>query len=286
MEAVLVKRSMALKWSLVALCLFVIYRDTLGWCIQRWQAPGSYYSHGFLIPFVVGFLVWRKLKKLGEITPRPSWTGLFLLLTGLIVHLLSAILRVYFPSGFSLLLVLFGLVLFLLGRETTRELSFPLAFLVFMLPLPSVLVDTLAFKTKLLASEVAVRFLQFSGLSVVREGSFVQTPHSILLVGDPCSGLRSLISLLALGALVVYLMKTSRAKKLFILMSTIPVALFCNWIRVVALILVSEIYGSEVAGGFFHDASGIFLFLLALGCFFAIRRGVDRLWISASGFSF
>jgi exosortase len=230
----------------------------------RFLAADSYYSHGFLVPLVSAYLIWRKRKRLKELLPaRPCKSGLALLVGGLILHLISTLLKINFGSYFSLLIVLAGLALYLFGKRITRELIFPLTFLIFMIPLPSVIIIAVSFKMKVLAAQTASWTVNLIGIPTTRDGSTIYLPESFLLVGDPCSGLRSLISLLALGTVFTQFISGGLIRKITLFLSSIPIALISNVLRIISLLLVTHIYGERAALGFFHDLSGILVFIFA-----------------------
>ena len=239
------------------------YVPTFIWMVQRWTAVETYYSHGFLIPLISIFIVWLRREKLSKLKAAPLRLGWLFFGAGIAIHTLSALLQVYFTSGFSLILVIMGLVLLFLGKDFLKQLLFPIFFLVFMIPLPMVAIANLSFRLKIFASQVSTFIVNRLGIPAIREGSIIKTTHSYLVVEDICSGIRSLIALIALGVLMSYYSRLSRAKKIILFSSAIPIAIFSNVIRIVALTLVSEIYGSKVATGKFHDVMGILVFVFA-----------------------
>ena len=241
---------------------------------QKFLAADSYYSHGFLVPLVSAYLIWRKRKRIESLlsAASSSGTGLILLVTGLSLHFISTALKINFASYLSLPIVLGATALYLFGKRITRELLFPLAFLIFMLPLPSVLIIAISFKMKLLAAQLACWAVNMIGIQVTRDGSTVYLPHASLVVGDPCSGLRSLISLLALGAVFTQFIRGSALRKSAFFLSAIPVAIISNVLRIILLILVTYVYGEKAALGFFHDFTGMLVFVFAfIGLIIAAR---------------
>ena len=248
-------------FSLVAVCLLLVYYPIVSPLLERFGARESYYSHGYLVPFITAYLIWRKRQALAAVPLNGSWWGLPLILGGLAVHLISFFLRINFPSYLSLLTVLFGVVIFLGGWHLTRLLAVPLAFLIFMLPLPEVMVLNIAFKMKILATQISTELVSLAGMDVTFEGSKILFPGGFIWVGDPCSGLRSLISFLALGAVVVQLTDGNNWKKSILLVSVVPIAIFSNVIRIMVLTAASYIYGSQIAAGFLHDFMGIMVFV-------------------------
>ncbi|MFC1667454.1 exosortase/archaeosortase family protein [Candidatus Omnitrophota bacterium] len=253
-----------LKIALIALIVGVIYIPTFIWMWGRWFAEESYYSHGILMPLVTIFLILFKKDELKNLKPIPNKIGILLILIGAMIYLISAWMRVYFTSGLSLILLILGLVLYFLGKVYLRKLLYPILFLLFMVPMPMVLVANLTVKLKLFATQCATAVLNKIGIFAVRDGSIIRTMHSYMMVEAPCSGLRSLISLLALGALIAYFMKTSVVKKWILVFLSMPIAICANVFRVSLLTAVNEIYGKEFAMGWFHDFSGFLLFFVAL----------------------
>lgn len=257
------KRQDWVRFSILAGLTLIAYIPTFIWMVDRWSVADTYYSHGFLVPLISLFIVWTKRDKLFELKLSPSGWGWLFFGVGMSVHVLSALWRVYFTSGFSLLAVIVGLVLLFLGKRHLRILAFPIGFLVFMLPLPLVAITNLSFRLKIIAANISTFVVNQIGIPAIREGSIIKTKHSVLVVEDPCSGIRSLIALVALGVLMAYFSKISKPKKILLLLSSVPIAVGTNVIRITALTLVSEIYGSKYASGVFHDTMGILVFVFA-----------------------
>jgi exosortase len=258
------KISSIIKVAIIVILVAFIFWPTFGWLKDRYTEADTYYSHGFLIPWVSLFLIYRRRKELISTPQLNNVAGIFLVAFGLLVHLVALRWGVNFISGFSLIVVLFGLFLALWGVEATRKNTFPLSFLVFMIPLPKVAIISISFKLKIMAAQLSTNIINAFGIPALRQGSIVQLPNTALTIGDPCSGLRSLISLLALGALYAYLSKLNRIKKVILFLSAVPIAIIANIVRIVLLLLVAYVYGSEVATGKFHDFSGLLVFVIAL----------------------
>ncbi|MCX5707735.1 MAG: exosortase/archaeosortase family protein [Candidatus Omnitrophica bacterium] len=257
------KKTYLIKLAIIAALVLIVYIPVFIWMFDRWNVAGTYYSHGILIPFISLFIVWQKRKELAKTNIKPTRKGWLLFIPGILVYILSALWSVYFSSGFSLLLVIPGLSLLFLGKQFLRKLLFPIFFLIFMIPLPEVAIANMSFRLKILASQIAVFLVRLTGLSVIREGSVIKTAHSYLVVEDPCSGIRSLIALIALGTLMAYFSRLSRTKKVILFLSSVPIAIFSNVIRIAVLTLVSEMYGAKIATGSFHDAMGFVVFVIA-----------------------
>ena len=256
-------KSAIIRFLLCFLLALIGYLPTIRWMVDRWMAHESYYSHGFLIPLVSLFIIWQRKAEIMKAVIKGEGLGLWIAAVGIVTHMISIVLRVYFVSGFSLVFVLYGLVLFCFGRQVTRQLIFPIFFLLAMIPLPLVIIGNLTVQMKLLAGQVAAFLLNRIGFPSMLDGSILRMPQSFTVIGAPCSGLRSLISLITLGLLFAYALKISLIKKAVLLLSSVPIAIGTNVIRIMLLAIVNDLYGEKVAMGFFHDFSGFLVFAMA-----------------------
>lgn len=257
------KRNDAIKIVVTAILLIIAYIPAFSWMYARWSATDTYYSHGFLVPFISVFLVWQKRKVLAKIPLKPDALGWIFFGVGLTIHGVSVLWNIGFTSGFSLILVIIGMVLLFFGREYLRQLMFPILFLAFMVPLPEVAIANLSFRLKIFAAQIATFIARWLGVPAIREGSMIHTRHANLMVEDPCSGIRSLIALIALGALMAYYSNLSKIKRGVVFVSSIPIAVGTNVIRIISLLFISEIYGQQYATGVVHDTLGILVFVIA-----------------------
>jgi exosortase len=229
----------------------------------KWFSRDSYYSHGILIPFVTGYLIWQMKDELKSIPYKSSFWTMPVILLGITLYLLSALFRINFAAGFSMLIVLFGLVLFFFGENVFKRMIFPLFFLVFMVPLPDQTIVNMSFHLKLFAAKIAALTLNNMHIPALQEGSIIKMRSTHVTVDDVCSGLRSLISLTALGSIFAYWMKSNMFKRILLFLSTIPIAVITNVCRVVILASISEIWGAQYATGIVHDATGFLVFGIA-----------------------
>lgn len=254
--------------------MIIAYFPTLIWMFDRWWVRDSYYSHGILIPAVSIFLIYQIKDELAKIEFKESPWGMRLIIAGIALHLLASHpnVRVYFVSGFSMLFVISGIVLYLYGEELFKKIAFPLGFLVFMIPLPLVVINKLSLQLKMFAAEMAEIVLNNMRIPAIRDGSIIRMRHANVVVDDVCSGLRSLISLTALGSIFAYWLKGPVWKKVILFLSTIPIAIVTNMCRVVLLASISEIWGTEYADGFVHDMTGFMVFALAFIMLYAVGK--------------
>jgi len=293
-------RFLAAAWLLLAGGLVASYANTFAEMWIRWfpawryanlglydrlVGGESYYTHGPLVP-VVSLIMMVLLVRHTRIPLEPKRVAGTVVLAGsLLVHLAACFARVNFVSGFSLIGALAGLVLLLWGATALRRLWFPLALLAFMVPLPEVMIANLNLWLKMRAADIGVAGANFIGIVVERARD---RPNEVLLQGDKtlvianvCNGLRTIVSLLAFGAIYAYVIKLRGAWRLGLFAMSVPVAVVSNSIRIVALIAVAHVWTTEVATGFFHDFSGLMIYAVAFGMMF----GLERLVLAARGWA-
>ncbi|PIU41925.1 MAG: hypothetical protein COS99_02815 [Candidatus Omnitrophica bacterium CG07_land_8_20_14_0_80_42_15] len=270
------KRNELIKFGLLLALVIIVYIPTLAWMWDRWFAAESYYEHGFLIPLVSLYFVWQKRKEVKSVEWSSGQVGLAIIALSLLAHLACAVLRVYFVSGFLFVLALYGLVLFSFGKKLTRLLIFPILFLFMMVPLPLVAVGNLTVALKLFVTKASVFLLNHIGFPSLQDGSIIRMPKSYIMIEAPCSGLRSLISLLTLGLIFAYTMKASYIKKIILLILAFPIAMFTNIMRTTLIAMVNDLYGGKIAMGFFHDMTGFVMFGVAFACLYGASKGLSR----------
>ncbi len=266
----------SIKLGIIACCLCFLYFRVLQGLVSDWIRMPDF-SHGFLIPIVSLYFVYERRKQLLALRPSSHWTGLPLLLFGVVLLLLGNLATEFFTMRFSMLVVLGGIVLFILGKEFYKTLLFPLVFLVFMIPIPSVLMDRITFPMQLFASRVAAKSLYLIGIPVLREGNVILLANTSLEVAEACSGIRSLISLLALSVVFAYFSQKTDWRRFVLILSTFPIAVVANAARVTGTGVLAYHYGSQVAQGFFHGFSGWILFVVAFACLFVVGSLLSRI---------
>lgn len=223
------------------------------------------YGHGPLIALASAFLLWRGRSRLSALPPpRQAWPGILLFAGGLLLAWVGQTQDIALFATASQLPVLAGLLLVLHGKAGLRLAAFPVLFLLFMVPLPGLLVDALTMQLKEWNSAAAVHLLHAAGYAVARSGVIIVIGQYQMLVADACSGLHSLFSLSALGVLYAHFRPQPRPlHQALMLAAIVPVALVANFVRTVALLLVTYHAGDAVARAW-HEAAGILLFLVAL----------------------
>jgi EpsI family protein len=245
--------------------------------VDNWTMVDTYYAHGFFIPCISTFLIWRQRKQLRDTGSEPSVWGFLWIACAALMLLLGDFLGFRVAGHLSLLPMLTGLSLLWFGASRTRKCWFPIAYLAFMIPLPGSVVQSVAFELKLFASQAAVGLANALTLPIVQSGSSIHFGHDSLLVGDVCGGLRSLVALLALGALVAHMSELRTWGKLLILALSGPIAVASNILRIFVLCVTGYFYGSETAAGWVHDASGVGIFVIAVALFLSVLSILNRI---------
>ncbi len=264
----------------LAAVLLLSYFPVLRELVRDWARDPNY-SHGFLIPLISGFLIWRRRHELKRERAAPAWFGFAGLLLALAVFVLGSAGAEVFTQRLSLLLTLAALVLFLYGWNRLRMLGFPLALLLLAIPLPYVIYYGLTAPLQAIAARCAIWGLQIAGVPALAEGNVIHLPQTSLAVAEACSGIRSLYAFLALGALVAYFTPVPIWGRLAIFLVTIPLSVAGNAVRVWATGLGAYLIGPEVTDGTPHELFGIFVFAVSLGLFLLVKQTARRLWPSA-----
>jgi exosortase len=249
-----------------AICLSaytLLYAGTVSMMVYDWRIDPNY-SHGFLIPIMSGYFLWQRRGVLPAPQQGGAIPGLCTVLVGLGIFILGHLSGEFFTMRFSLLVVLAGTVTYAAGLGFLRAIAFPLGFLLFMIPLPYLIYNSFAFPLKLFVSQVSVTILQVLGYTVLREGNIISFPSTTLEVADACSGMRSIISLLALAAAAAYLSLKGWRRKVVLVALAVPIAVAVNAFRVIVTGMLANRYGARAAQGFYHEFAGLVIFGAAI----------------------
>jgi len=256
-------------WWPVVLGLLALYLPTY-WMLAHGIWNKEEQAHGPIVLAVALFLIWQRraiFTNTDGYQPKrvEVATGWVLLIVGLLAYALGRSLEILLLEVGSQIPVILGALLITQGMRAARALWFALFFLVFMIPLPSFIVDTATGPLKQYISVIAENVLYAAGYPIGRSGVMLTVGPYQLLVADACSGLHSMFSLSAMGLLYLYLMqRTSIARNLIIMAAILPIAFVANVVRVMVLVLVTYHLGDEAGQGFLHGFAGIMLFIIGL----------------------
>ena len=248
--------------------LSTLYFRTFIWLVDSWLGDPAY-SHGFLVPLISGFIIWKKRH---ELHLNPFGAGIFVFALGLFIYVAGFFWRAPFGLAISFLIVISGLILYLGGKEAMRSLLFPVCFLFFAIPLP--FLPGIANILQSFSAHYSALVIGMLGIPVTTIGAEIHLETCFFVIGAPCSGMHTLISLLALAAVFAYFIRCPLYRKSILFFAAIPIALFANISRITAILLIANYYGSEAAMGFFHDYSSILLFAIAFLFLVVCSRGL------------
>lgn len=257
-----IMQTLYFKVTIILLPFVFLYSHTIQKLVQNWSEDDNF-SHGFLIPFIAAYMIWQKKEKLSTMDIAPSTLGLFVLFTAMAMHIVGNIGAELFTMRLSIVITIFGVSIFIAGWKWTKEISIPILYLLFMIPIPAIIWNKIAFPLQLFAATLSTGVIQVLGITVLREGNILHLTNTTLEVVDACSGLRSLTSLLALSAAFAYLLPLKNLNKWVLFFSAIPIAVGVNILRLTVTALMAIYIGPETAHGFLHDMSGMIIFVVA-----------------------
>jgi len=259
--------------------LAVAFTPALAALARVWLAH-DYYSHGFLVPLVA---FWMFQAERRSLPPAGSdRRGLVAIAAAGLVYAAGFLAGDATLQGLALVGAVAGAVLRLYGPVGLRRVAFPVAFLLFMVPVPVSILNPLIVQLQLLVSTLAVEILHVFGFSVLREGNVVLLPgDERLFVDEACSGITSIVSLLPLGVVLAYFTERTALRRLALVAAVIPFAMFGNLVRVLATVVGADAFGVErVTRGALHDSAGLLTFvfscLLLIGFGALMRLLPDR----------
>lgn len=266
-----VRRRLLWPWLLLGGLVLALYAPVLARLVNQWWTDPNY-GHGFLVPLLSGFVLWRSRSEWEGLPLRPRWSGAVLMLAALALLAAGTLAAELFLSRVSLLVLLAGMVVFFAGWRFLRAWSFPFGFLFFMIPLPAIIYYQITFPLQLIASRVAGLGLDLLQVPALREGNLIVLPNYTLAVAEACSGIRSLLSLLALAVAYGYLAESRVWKRIALAVAMVPIAIFTNALRIVGTGVMTYAFGPRWAEGFFHAFSGWLMFLVAFALMLAVHR--------------
>ncbi len=240
--------------------------SVLGWLFRYWGRGGDY-AHGYVVPIIAaGLSVWLWRRRLVAEPVHSAKTGLAVIVVAALIYWVGVRGGIPRVVALSLVVLIFGLILYIGGWKWARVLWFPCAFLVFMIPL-NFLEPYISFPLRIFVANFSADFLKLLGLDVYQNGTGIFSRSgrfAPLDVADPCSGVRSLVALMALTSLYGYLTMDKGWKKWVLFVSSIPLAVVGNIARITTVALVAQGFGSDWAMKIYHDYSGYIVFSLAI----------------------
>lgn len=250
--------------------LVAVYRHTAHDLWATWTTNDNY-SHGPLVPLLSLVLAARRRDRLLSRPLEPDARGLVVVALACALQVLGIRADVFALQGWSMVVMLFGLSLTMLGAWHTRVLAFPIGYLAFMLTFPPLLMNQVSYALKEITVRLSTHVAEALGVTLQRSGMSIYLSSGELRIENPCSGLRSLLALLATGAVFAYLQPGGWLRRGLLLLAAVPIAMAGNAARITLLIVIGHYVGVKQATGAFHDWSGYLIYAVALAGLFAIR---------------
>jgi exosortase len=261
----------------LGLALAVLIWPAFAHAVEVWLTDEEF-TYGFLVPPISLLIVWWRRNALRRSIDRGSTAGVVVVLASLVLMLLGHRTGIHNLTGIAVSPLIVGAAAYLWGWRAARVLLFPSAFLMFGLGLYRGLLNSVGFELQQVTAFGAASLARLLGLHVVRDGlvlhSGTASPEFAFVVAQACSGMSSLLSLLSLAALLIYVTRGSLAGRAAVFASVLPLVVVANVIRVTLVLLVGARFGEDAALGFFHGASSLFLFGLAVGGLLVLSRTV------------
>jgi exosortase len=258
-------------YALFILSFGVLYGGILRQLVGDWSADSNY-SHGFIIIPIALYLVWERREKLLAADISLKCIGVPIFILSLIITIMD---MHPFINRIAMLMCMIGCMIVLWGWHRIKIISFPICFLLLMIPIPAIILNQITFPLQLISSNFAELFLSACQIPVLREGNIIRLTNTSLEVTDACSGVRSLISLLTLGIVYGYFRESHIWVRVALAFATIPIAIMANGIRIAGTGLATQWYGAEAAKGFFHSFSGWLVFCFAFIILMSVHQIIN-----------
>jgi exosortase len=251
--------------KLFAVALLALYVPVIWTAAKEWISQENY-AHGMFIFPISLALLWMGRADLRKAQASPTAMGLFPLALGLLMQVAGFILSFSFLAILSIIPLLYGAVLALHGRNLLRAVQFPLLFVFFAAPTPAFVLVPISTWLQRVCSSSAVTAMKGIGYTIAQAGNIIEVPGASLEVADACSGLKKLVAMVAFAALYGYMFRVSPAKRVVLLLASIPIALLANVARICGLIAVSSA-GGVSALHVAHDWAELFVLVVAFFLF-------------------
>ncbi|MBN1765869.1 MAG: exosortase [Sedimentisphaerales bacterium] len=271
-------------WKIVILGFFfvVFFRQELIKLFKSWGTPSE--SHGLLIPFFSLYFIYQERESLRQTAGKNCYSGLVIIFLSMLVYFYCLSAHISYPQPIMMIFMLGGIVLLVGGWPIFRIVWLPIFFLIFAIKLPASIHEGLTIPMRILASSVASSLLNLlpgiecESSNVLIHGTHLGEPFD-LNVAEACSGMRLLRTFVALGVAMAYLEKRPLIHRIILLISTFPIAIFCNMIRVLLTGLIYIYMGPQYAQGTLHDVLGILMLILAFGLYGVLVWLMNNLFI-------
>lgn len=253
------------------LAFFAFWIPTFQYFLVAWGATDSYYSHGYLIPFMSGWTAWLRKDEAGRIKPHPSLIGLGLLFLTLAAATVFGMQNSLTMRGLMFPISVAFFVASVYGWKFVKLFAFPIFYLFFMCPIPEFILTAVAFKVQVWSTFLATHMSKLFLIDANQVGTGIQTDYVSVEVGTPCSGFRMLVALTAFAIFLVYAMRGNIWRKLLFVVIAMPLSVMVNSLRVALLVVVGHYWDPNLVP-VFHDYSGYVVLIVAFVVMFWIAK--------------
>jgi exosortase len=262
-------------WSGLSAAFLIGYLPVWQHLVSAW-ATNDDYSHGFAIVPLTIYIFWSKRQALmAEVKKGPN-IGLLIVIVSLLLNLFASAGEIQTLRALTMLPFLVGAVLYLFGVTVFRMSLFPLALLVFMIPIPAQILAALTVPLQLIVTKISGILARGIGIPLLLQGNLIHIPAQTFEVVQACSGLRSIMTLATLGAFMGYFTLQRNWQRAVLLLSALPIAIAVNIVRVFAMVAFSFFTEIDLTQGAAHTAVGLIVFMLSLALFFLIQKGLAQ----------
>ena len=264
-----------ISWIVFGVTFSAAFFNVLSGLISTWYGSDDH-SHGFAIVPISLYIVWCKKEDLRREIVHGSWVGLFVSIVSVLGYLLADKAEMVTLTSISMVINVWGAVIFFFGFRIFFKCIFPLTLLFLMIPVPSQIIAALTIPLQLIVTKVSVMLASIIAIPVYREGNVINLPGGTFEVVQACSGLRSIMTMLTLGAVISYFTLRSNLLRSILFTSGIPIAIAANIFRVLILMTSLHYLNINLSEGTPHTILGIAVFGVAVGLFLLLRQGLVR----------
>lgn len=271
----LMDRKQMLQLFAVIVLFVAFFLPSMTFLVERWSQSEEF-SHGFLVPLVSLFLLWQKREAIRQTPLQTCWWGLPVLALGLLMQVASDWASVSFLKALAVPVALGGLAWHLVGTQVMRVALFPYLFLYFAVPWPDFAIEIISVPLQHFSAAASTMLLGLIGVPIERDGVHMWTPRFDVEVAVPCSGIRSMVAILGIAALVGYLTQGKLWAKGVVFLAGIPITMFANVLRIAAIVIMGHYINKEFAMTFFHDYSSPFLFFISALSLLGVKKLLEK----------
>lgn len=274
------KPNIIIKLSILLVIWVLIFVPVFPGLYDSWfRSPNADNSYCALIPFISLYFIWTKRLEIRQSHISTSPLGLSILIGSLLIYLISYAGNIALIQRIMVVLSLNGLILYVSGKDTYKNMLFPLQFLFFMVPVPESVISIVSFPLQTYVTIISEKIILLCGIPVYREGHMLYFTQTQLEVAEACSGIRSISAMLMLAVIFAHNCRDSWYRRGIILMSSILIAFIANILRVSGTGILAYFFGAKIAKGFLHEFSGVVVFAFGFFMLLCVYSLLNCNWL-------